>query len=108
VLCSAAAVVVAVSVMVVLAALSEDQVTRANYDRIKIGMSREEVKAILGWSGSISFTIGCGPSIDEVVRPTQHWSRATYIISVEFGGDTVVAKGIEYKLLRRIRDWLSL
>jgi hypothetical protein len=62
----------------------EDRVTRANYDRFQIGMTREEVEAILGLPGDYS----TGPSLFRTLtfdrgEPSSEGGAPTY-----WGGDT--------------------
>jgi hypothetical protein len=78
---------------VVLLRLQEDRVTRANYDRIQIGMSRADVEAILGPPGDYSTTqmaylledpwpVESWPSDDRVV--VEEWCYDKASIDVAF------------------------
>lgn len=98
-------------------------VTRANYNRIKIGMTETEVEAILGGPGE-----ELGPLNNEDIHaderplliarsPLPHdlrmWTSATHKISVIFDGNrNVVSKSYSRpaaaNLPQRIIDWLGI
>src|SRR5437773_3832168 len=93
---SVAIIVLVAGMCLILLASSGDRITRANYDRIQIGMTIEQVESVLGQSTEF----GCGPGGVGLT-----WRGGTYNIHSEFLDGTMVTKMLEPALFARIRDW---
>ena len=64
-------------------------VTADNYARVKAGMSREEVYAILGKPDEVS-----GGDIGPISMSAETWKGRKQTVHVTFGGDKVALKSI--------------
>jgi hypothetical protein len=80
-------VLVAASAMLLLSACSK--ATPANYEKIKSGMSPDEVHAILGKPDDVS-----GGGIGNFTVSTETWKGSKNVIEVTFAGDKVSIKRI--------------
>ena len=63
------------------------KITKENFDRIKLGMTQEEVQGILGPP-----TEATGVEIPMFSGTTSKWARGDTVISVQFVNGKVVAK----------------
>lgn len=80
-------VVLAGAMLVIIAACSP--VTADNYAKVKAGMTREEVYAILGKPDEVA-----GGDIGPISMSGETWKGRKQTVKITFGGDKVVLKSI--------------
>jgi len=68
------------------------KVTQENYDKIQAGMTREDVKAILGEP-----TESSGASIGTISGDSWVWKKDGTVITIQFVGGKVLAKQFGHK-----------
>ena len=68
------------------------KVTQENFDKIQGGMSREEVKAILGEP-----TESSGVSVGAISGDAWVWKKSGTVITIQFVGGKVLAKQFGHK-----------
>ncbi|MDM4771206.1 hypothetical protein [Solimonas sp. SE-A11] len=66
------------------------RVTPENYERVEAGMSRADVHSILGKPDEVS-----GGGLGGISVSTETWKGSKHVVSVSYGGDTVVIKHID-------------
>lgn len=73
--------------MLVLSGCTESKINKDNFDKIKLGMSQEEVQRLLGPP-----TEATGLEIPVFSGTTAKWVRGDTTITIQFINDKVVAK----------------
>ena len=79
-------------ILLVLLAGCGSKITQENFDKIQAGMSREEVKGILGEP-----TESSGVSVGAISGDTWSWKKNGTVITIQFVSGKVLAKQFGHK-----------
>jgi hypothetical protein len=83
------AIIVLVALMAVALVVGCSKINKDNYDKIEVGMTYDEVEAILGTPDEVTDAIGTKSCV---------WGAGAEVISIKFVADNVVfhsAKGLK-------------
>ena len=80
------AIIVLVALMAVALVVGCSKINKDNYDKIEVGMTYDEVVAILGTPDEVTDAIGTKSCV---------WGKAPQTISIKFVGDKVVFHSAE-------------
>ena len=80
------AIIVLVALMAVALVVGCSKINKDNYDKIEVGMTYDEVEAILGTPDEVTDAIGTKSCV---------WGKAPQTISIKFVGDKVVFHSAE-------------